>query len=319
MTTPQTEVTPVVEKPSVEDRLEATFKRAEKAPEPEAQEQPEEEEETEAESPDEGNEEAEGQSDPETPVDEEVEFEGKAYKVPKELKDALLREKDYRTKTQEIADIRRRTETQMEFLEKSAKIQSVAFDKAVELRNIDGQLEQYSQLNWNQLADENPTEFLKLDRQYRQLAEMRTRTLGELQQIAQQSDAAQQEHTAKQLENAQKELMRRLPKLDGEAKKQIAETALNAYGFTPKELEGLIDPRHVHVLHDAMMWRKLQAQKPAIQKKVTDAKPMQISGRSSQNSQANSDIAKSREALRKSGKVGDAEAYFERMFSKRKK
>lgn len=306
---------------SPEARLEQMFlkERPEEPPKEEEAEELEEAEETEESDPEEGkSEETEEAADAED-SDEEVEYDGKAYKLPKELKNALLRQKDYQQKTQEIADIRRRTETQMEYLEKSNRIQSVAFEKAVELHALDKQLEQFGQIDWNSLAEQNPTDFLKFDRQYRQLAEARQTQLAELQLIAQQAEAVESETRAKQLENAQKELARRLPKLDREAKQKIADTALNTYGFTPKELDSLYDPRHVHVLHDAMKWRELQAQKPGTQKKVASAKPIQAGARSSMNQQASSDITKARESLKKSGRASDAEAYFERLFSKKRK
>ncbi len=40
---------------------------------------------------------------------------------------------------------------------------------------------------------------------------------------------------------------------------KIRSTASEAYGFTDDELGGIVDARHVQVLHDAMKWRELQA------------------------------------------------------------
>ena len=61
------------------------------------------------ESPDEGSDEEVREDDAETQPedDEEVEYEGKTYKVPKELKGALMKNADYTQKTQEVAEQRK--------------------------------------------------------------------------------------------------------------------------------------------------------------------------------------------------------------------
>ena len=55
---------------------------------------------------------AEGAPDEGQPEDdtEEVDWDGAKYRVPKPLKDALLRQADYTRKTQELADQRRTVE-----------------------------------------------------------------------------------------------------------------------------------------------------------------------------------------------------------------
>jgi hypothetical protein len=321
MTTPATEVTqeaPV----SPESRLEEIFSRGDKKPETEAKPEPETQE---TESEDAAEEEAASDGEAETKAEdtpeddgEEVEFDGELYKLPKKLKEAVLRQKDYTQKTQEVAEIRKRVEMREQYLEQAEKIQTVAFEKAAEMKALDNQIAQYLQVDWNALADQNPTEFLKLDRQYRQLVEVRGQKLGEIQTIAQERQTLESQTRERQIAEGQKELKRRLPKLDASMLGKIKETASGTYGFTATELGNIYDPRVVHVLHDAAKWRELQAGKPAIAKKVTEAKPIQATSRNASNNQATAAIDQAKSRLAKTGKTSDAEAYLERLFSRKK-
>ena len=54
----------------------------------------------------------------------------------------------------------------------------------------------------------------------------------------------------------------------GELKKSLIEAGSQHYGFSPDELQGISDARHVQVLHDAMRYRQLMAGKERVQEKV---------------------------------------------------
>ena len=56
--------------------------------------------------------EVEADADAELPAFVAVEYDGQEYEVPEALKDALMRQKDYTTKTQTLADQRRQVEAQ---------------------------------------------------------------------------------------------------------------------------------------------------------------------------------------------------------------
>ena len=62
----------------------------------------------------------EGQPEDDT---EEVDWDGAKYRVPKPLKDALLRQADYTRKTQELAEQRRTVEQHFTSLTQQAELQ----------------------------------------------------------------------------------------------------------------------------------------------------------------------------------------------------
>jgi hypothetical protein len=200
----------------------------------------------------------------------EAEYEGKAYKVPKELKEALLRQADYTQKTQQVAEQRKAVEEKAQLLERQMQVASITFDKAVELRDVENRLSQFKTLDWQSLADSDPVQATKLNFAYQQLQQQ----YAEKQQALYQAQAEAEQLSAQQrqqmLVHAQQELRTRLPDFNAQTAEQIKSVG-KVYGFTDAELASVIDPRHVHVLHDAMKWRALQADKPKAMQKVSQA------------------------------------------------
>lgn len=201
---------------------------------------------------------------------EEVEFEGKIYKLPRELKDALLRQSDYTQKTQTVAEQRREIEQKAKLLEQREAAMSAQFEKAVEMRTIQDKLAQFKAIDWQSLADTDPVQATKLNLAYQQLQQQANEKYAELQQARMQAEQLTQTQRQQMLAEAQKDLMQRLPNFGAETAEKI-KTAARQYGISDAELNSVIDPRYVHILHDAMQWRALQAQKPKAMQKVADA------------------------------------------------
>jgi len=212
------------------------------------------------------------QSEPEAETDDlvEAEYEGKTYKVPKELKDALLRTQDYTRKTQEVAEMRRAAEQRVQAIQAQEQIMAATFDKAAELKQIQSQLSQFDQIDWQALSDADPVQAQKLLIARQNLE----RSYGQKAQELQMAQAQYQQLTAQQrqqmLQEAAKELKQRLPEFDAKMAERIR-TTVKEYGYSDQELSNVTDPRLVQVLHDAMKWRELQAQKPQAMKKVAEA------------------------------------------------
>lgn len=231
---------------------------------------------------------------------EEVEIEGKSYKVPKELKDMVLMHKDYTQKTQAVAEQRRTVEERAQVLEQRERMLSQTFEKAVEFREVQNRLAQYEQIDWQALAEHDPVQATKLNLAYQQLQRDAQAKYGALQQANAQAEQLTQQQRQQLLAEAEKDLKARLPDFGPQVAEKIVRAAKD-YGFTDSDLEGLTDARHVHVLHDAMKWRALQAEKPKAMRAVADA-PRAIKPQAAQpkrTSQSNVD------RLRKSGRVED--------------
>lgn len=201
-----------------------------------------------------------------------IEIEGKSYKVPKELKDMVLMHKDYTQKTQAVAEQRRAVEERAQALEQRERLLGDSFEKAVEFREAQNKLAQFEALDWNALVDADPAQAQKLTIAYQQLQREAQAKYAELQQSQSQVQQLTEHQRQQMLAEAEQELRARLPDFGPQVAEQIRQAALE-YGIKPDELDNLVDARHVHILHDAMKWRALQAQKPKAMQRVATAAP----------------------------------------------
>jgi hypothetical protein len=138
--------------------------------------------------------------------DEEIEHEGERYKVPKALKPLLMFQQDYTRKTQEVAEVRKAVEAEQAAVKHEREFISQHLDTVTQLKGIEAQLAQYSQIDWQKEIDTDPVHAMKLDRQYQSLKEAYNGTLGKLQQDQEQFALNKQQQTAKQVEQAAKVL-----------------------------------------------------------------------------------------------------------------
>lgn len=304
---------------SAESQLEGIFAKAygeaerddEETDAPESKDEPEaaesDDDEPEAEKP-----EAEAEDD----SLEEIEFEGKQYKLPKELKDAFLRQADYTRKTQDVASKRRELEEREQFIQVQEQIRGVALDKIAEVRALQQQYAQYEQLDWAKLAEENPTQYLQLDRQQRALQSKMAALQSEVQQLSQAELAKVQEYRAQILAKGMEELKKDLPGFGPELVQELRKTG-ERFGFSEQELASVVDPRMVKILHAAHQWQKLQASKPGTTKRVQDAKPMKApAARNAQTNQQAAQLGDLKSRMKKSGNRRDVESFLEARFAK---
>lgn len=233
-----------------------------------------------------------------------VEIEGKSYKVPKELKDMVLMHKDYTQKTQAVAEQRRAVEERAQALEQRERALGDSFEKAVEFREVQNKIAQFEALDWNAIVDANPVQAQKLTIAYQQLQREAQAKYAELQQTRGQVQHLTEHQHQQMLAEAQQELRARLPDFGPQLAEQIR-VAAQEYGLKGEELDGLTDARHVHILHDAMKWRALQAQKPKAMQRVAQATPA-IKPQAAQPKRQNQAAL---ERLKKNGRAEDLASF----------
>ncbi|MCA3750599.1 MAG: hypothetical protein INF04_04210 [Phenylobacterium sp.] len=187
---------------------------------------------------------------------EDVDYEGAKYRVPKVLKDALLRQADYTRKTQELADQRRHVEQHVQSLSQQAELQQATLEHRVNLRTVEQQLQQFQNTDWqaysaNYGADATASAMASWQ-QYRDAkAELEgaiAKTETEVQQISERS-------TANAIAEAEKVLSREIEGWSSELVTTLAGYAAENFGITPQELrdsvvnpDGTADPRTFKVL-----------------------------------------------------------------------
>lgn len=152
------------------------------SPETEVAETPEAEEGTEGEQP---------EVTPRAEDLEEIEFEGEKIKVPKKIKEGLLRQADYTRKTQETAELRKSLESR---LESAGTVHKDYVNALADVKACDAQLKRYENVDWATLEATDPAAASSHWRNFSQLKDARTtaeKTANEKQHaLAMESDRA---------------------------------------------------------------------------------------------------------------------------------
>lgn len=244
---------------------------------PEAEgEEPEEQEVTEAEGEPEEDAEEEGDEQEAEPELEEAEYEGKTYRLPKELKEALLRQADYTRKTQEVAETRKALDARKAEIDQHAETQRQFIKEYAQIEAINDRLAQYEKIDWSALNAQDPVRAQGLFIEYSQLKDRRTAVENALREKATGLEQQRAAERAKQVEEANAVLRRDIPNWGPELVSKLWEFGEKQVGLKPEELSRVVDPRHVKLLNLAYIGHQLaEKQRNALAKpKPAEAKPV---------------------------------------------
>lgn len=220
--------------------------------------------------------ETEGEEDSDDNAEEGVEGEDEAeyvtvtaedgteYEVPKSLAGSFMKERDYRQKTQTLAEQRREFEAERQQWVESQKHDEEDFKLASEVYSIDQQLKQYEGVDWNRLDTDDPDASQRHWRQY-QMLRQRKEDLGRAQseRQTQRSEAAQQE-LAKRVQETRDYAQANIPNWSDGLLNEIEDYAVTKAGMTREAIVANLSPAFMQVLHDAFMAQKIKdnANKP---------------------------------------------------------
>ena len=282
----------------------------------EATEEVESEEATEE--PDEEVEEEE-QSQDEVPAILKLKVNGEDVEKPLDEVVALAQQGlDYTQKTQQVAEQRKELEAyaqqiqlQEQAFQEQMQLNNVLIEDVAKITSLDQQLNQYANVNWQQLSDNDFVEAQKLFFSYNQLQQERSQLVSQFEAKKQQVVQKQSQLMSEKIAKGKEVLAKEIPNWSPETNQALLSTGKD-YGFSDVELNAIVDPRHVKVLHDAMQWRKLQ-QNSVVKKKVSNAKPVVKPGSKDTKAEANSNHRNLREQLRKTGKSDAAQKLIENM------
>jgi len=198
-----------------------------------------------------------------------------------ELKSGSLRNADYTRKTQEVAEQRRAVESQSERIKASeAQLQQQTEYVQELLRAI------IPAAPDPKLLDTDPMGYIQQEAQHKQWSQH----LAYLDQQRQQAaEARKAEAEGQQREVANREwntLLEKAPEFRDQKRAQAfvqdsIKHGIETYGFTQAELREALgmDHRQILVLRDAIAWRKLQASKATVAKKVEGRPPVAKGGK----------------------------------------
>ena len=233
-----------------------------------------------------------------------------------ELVDGYQKGLDYTKKSQSVAEQRKAVEAERAAIEQAKQARD-AYSQRLNL--IEEFLSKQNEgEDLNALKEVDPIGYAVKIAERTEREKQLAMVQAEQQRMAQQRFAEQQAELQQRLHQEARRVAEVIPeygdeKKSNEVKKQIRDFAKEV-GFTDQELAQAYDSRQVQVLWMAAQYAKLQKQKPEVTKKVQDAPKMLRPGvAANQKAAADENVKKAHSQLRKSGKVSDAAALFERM------
>ena len=244
-----------------------------------------------------------------------IEVDGKPVTLSKqELADAYkngLRQSDYTKKTMEVAEQRKAAEAEVA----KARQEREAYQSNLQkLSNqLEGALQEQSQINWQQLLESDPVEYLKQQHLYQQryaaLQENQRQQAALAEHAKAEAEASHRSYLAQQ----QEALLAKLPDWTDASKASAEKQAIAKYlvdqGFEDGLISQISDHRQVLVARKAMLYDQMVSKASAAAKKVAQA-PQKVIKPGVGDSPRVDGRSSAMQKLGKSGSVQDAAAVF---------
>ena len=235
-----------------------------------------------------------------------VKVDGKEVDVTlEELQKGYSRTQDYTRKTQQIAEVRKQTEAELQ------EVRAEREQYAQLLSALQAQVQQAAQpqVDWDRLYNEDPIEWVRQREVMRENQEKAAAIQSEQQRLAQLSQREQLQQREALLAQEQEALVAAIPEWK-DAKKAQAEKAMlvqfgQKIGFTPDDLKNVVDHRAVVMLRKAALYDQMMSKRGQI-KPVTNNGPRPAKPGAAGRVSSNTEAMRAQQRLAKTGRVDDA-------------
>ncbi len=207
------------------------------------------------------------------PANVEVEFNGKTYEVPEELKDALIHGSDYTRKTQDVARQHEAADMRadaLQVLSDSIEFENSLSEERETLSLMDAQIKQYKALDWSEFSTEQSLQHkMSLDNLKEQKAEIESSITTKRSDWGTNRDKALQVH----MEKSSDWLRKSIQGWNQDVANEVAQDAISV-GYTEQEVNSIIDPRAVRTMYESMKYRQLKVGSDKAKLKASTAAPV---------------------------------------------
>jgi hypothetical protein len=227
-----------------------------------------------------------------------------------ELQNGYSRQQDYTRKTQELSQQRKGFEEQQAELAKKDAIYAQLLPQLE--ASLNGELE--NEPDWGALYESDPIAYVREKDVWEDKRKRLDAAKAENTRLQEEAAQKQQEQIQKFVEYGNQQLTEKIPHWSDAEKSQkekaaITTYAINELGFTPQEINNVIDYRVLLGLRDGMLYRKQVA---ASKKKPTQKAASRVARPGTSNKpKTMTAVKKAQMKLAKSGKVQDAAKVFE--------
>ena len=223
-----------------------------------------------------------------------------------ELKAQRMMQADYTRKTQELSAQRKAAEESTAKAVAQERQQYLSTLQTLQAAVIQSAAPELQHVNWNQLATENPAEYVRLSNRQREVAQAVQAIQAEQQNVTQRQAQERQQALAQDVAKSREALQQAIPNWSDETYQKVMKRAVETYGFTPQEIGQVYDHRLIQMLHDANQFREMQAAKPITEKKLVAVPKVTKPGTQQRTADKGREtLNKSRERLRQTGSIDD--------------
>ena len=240
-----------------------------------------------------------------------IKVDGKDVEVTlDELQKGYSRTQDYTRKTQQVAEMRKQTETEL------TAIRAEREQYAQLLGALSEQVKAAAepQIDWDRLYQEDPIEYVRQREVMRENREKAAAIQAEQQRLAEISQQEQMQKLQTHKVKESQALLEAIPTWKDPAKAKAEKAMLIEFGqkmgFTPQELGNIYDHRVVLALRKAALYDQMQAKRQGI-KPVTNNGPKPAKPGAAGRVSQMSDAVRAKQRLAKTGRVDDAASAIE--------
>lgn len=210
----------------------------------------------------------------------EVEYNGQKYSVPTELKETLERHAELESEKVQIAQKRQEFETQYQRSLEGIEAQKQNIQHYAQLANLNQQVVEFETVDWHQFAKDDPGASQQAWIAYQALKDQRQQLAGHIVQTEQKLNHQQETEMASVIEKGRKVLQEKIPGWGQPKLDTLAKFGNSDYGFEQNEIQQIVDPRVMQVLHDAYLYRESLKKATKSVDKVTPKPAMKVKGKS---------------------------------------
>ena len=183
-----------------------------------------------------------------------------------------LRQADYTRKTMEAADTRKAADAELHKAQQERATYAQNLTKMA--AQLEGALQQQSNIDWDALLNADPVEYLKQQHLMQQRQAALNQNQQEQNKVAQAFQTEQANQHRSYLSTQQDELLAKLPEWKDDAKATAERTALKAYlkeqGYDDAAINAVSDHKAVIMSRKAMLYDQMMTKAQAAAKKVSN-------------------------------------------------
>lgn len=235
----------------------------------------------------------------------------------KELQKGYMRQKDYSRKTAEVARQREEVGEKVRQAIESERSQYVQNLQTLQNTFIDTVAPELKGVDWNNLAANDPFEYVKLRNRADQITQALSSIQAKQQEAKAKTAADQNAEIAKRAASTRATLEADIPGWNDTLYQSLMKSG-ESVGFKPEEVGTWLDPRAIKLLHKAYLYDQLKPGKPSVDKKIVVVPKVVKPGASQSTTQAQQREAEAFKRLQNSGSVEDAATIIqERLFGRK--